>query len=336
MKAALRSLARRAVCALRSRTLVLAYHHVGDAGNTAPWVTTSGGRFAEQIAFLAENRMVLSMDQLLADLRQGRVPRGGRVVVTFDDAALDAYSIAFPVLRRHGLPATVFVPTGLVGLPGAFWWDRLYCLGRAATARGFDLTAFFVRWFPVSPTRERGLEPNPSLARRANGEEGPLWLKLRLLDAERREEALGQAAEWLGEDGGASAAGAMTWEQLAELDASGLITLGAHTVSHPALAFLGEDQLTAEVIGSRDALAGFRSFRKVFAYPYGDEAAIGAKARQAVREAGFEAAFTTDETALAGTEDLTALGRVCVDDMPLEEFRWMIDHHLGRARQSAQ
>lgn len=323
MKAALRSLARRAVCALRSRTLVLAYHHVGDAGDTAPWVTTSRGRFAEQMAFLAENRMVLSMDQLLADLRQGRVPRGGGVVVTFDDAALDTYSIAIPVLRHHGMPAVLFVPTGLVGLPGSFWWDRLYRLGRAAAARGgSDLAAFFVRVGAL----EDGTK----------GEDGALWLKLRLLDAGRREEALGRAAEWLGEDESASAPGAMSWDQLADLDASGLITLGAHTVSHPVLACLGEDQLAAEVTGCRDALAGFRSFRKVFAYPYGDAAAIGAKSRQAVRDAGFEAAFTTDETALAGTEDRTALGRVCVDDMPLEEFRWMIDHHLGRVRRSAQ
>lgn len=274
------------------------------------------------MAFLAENRMVLSLDRLLRDLRQGRVPRGGRVVVTFDDAALDTYSIAFPVLRRHGLPAALFVPTGLVGLPGAFWWDRLYRLSRAAAARGLDLAAFFIRVGAL----EDGLK----------AESGALWLKLRLLDGGRREEAFGQAVEWLGEDDGASAPGAMTWEQLADLDASGLITLGAHTVSHPALACLGEDQLAAEVTGSRDALTRFRSFRKVFAYPYGDAAAIGAKARQTVREAGFEAAFTTDEAALSGTEDLTALGRVCVDDMPLEEFRWMIDHHLGRVRQPAQ
>ena len=74
--------------------------------------------------------------------------------------------------------------------------------------------------------------------------------------------------------------GAMSWEQLAELDASGLITLGAHTVTHPVLARLDADRLRAETVGCLDALAGFRSFRRVFAYPYGDEAAIGPAAQR--------------------------------------------------------
>ena len=131
------------------------------------------------------------------------------------------------------------------------------------------------------------------------------------------------------EDEGDALPGAMSWEQIAELDASGLITLGAHTVNHPMLASLADERLKAEVEGSRDALMGFRSFRKVFAYPYGDTPAIGARVEEAVRQAGFEAAFTTSERALTGKEAPMALGRVCVDEMSIEEFRWAIDHHLG-------
>jgi peptidoglycan/xylan/chitin deacetylase (PgdA/CDA1 family) len=315
MRAALRTLARRAVCALRPRTLVLAYHHVGDATATAPWVTVSPDCFAQHMAFLAGSGLVLSLDQLLASLRQGRVPRGGHVVLTFDDAALDTYTTAFPLLCHLGLPATVFVPTGLVGRPEAFWWDRLSCLSRAAAAQNLDLGDLLVR----AGVLEDG----------AWGED-ELWRRVRLLNEDERNEALDRAGQWLGQDRENAGAGSMACDQLAELDASGLITLGAHTVSHPVLAALDPDRLAAEVTGCRDALSGLQSFRKVFAYPYGDAPAIGDWAKRAVREAGFEAAFTTEETALAGREDLMALGRVCVDEMSVEEFRWAIDHHLGR------
>jgi peptidoglycan/xylan/chitin deacetylase (PgdA/CDA1 family) len=315
MRAALRTLARRAVCAVRPRTLVLAYHHVGDRAATAPWVTVSPDSFAEQMAFLADNGLVLPLDQLLAELRRGRVPRGGHVVLTFDDAALDTYTTAFPLLRRLGLPATVFVPTGLVGRPGPFWWDRLSRLSRAAAEQDVDLGDFFVR--------AGVLGGGPWI-------EDSMWRRVRLLDEDPRNEALDRAAEWLKEDGEINGARSMGWDQLAELDASGLITLGAHTVSHPVLAALDPDRLAAEVTGCRDALSGFKSFRKVFAYPYGDAPAIGDWAKRAVREAGFEAAFTTEETALAGREDRMALGRVCIDEMAFDEFRWAIDHHLGR------
>src|SRR5262249_4429219 len=155
---------------------------------------------------------------------------------------------------------------------------------RCATGRGLDLADFLVR---------RGDLPDGR-----TWDDDALWRRLRLLDAGRRDEALDAAAAWLG-DGGA-APGPMGWDQLAEMASDSLITLGAHTVSHPVMAGLDDDRLTAEVVGSRDALAGFASFRRVFAYPYGDDAAIGERARRAVGAAGFEAAFTTREAALTG------------------------------------
>jgi peptidoglycan/xylan/chitin deacetylase (PgdA/CDA1 family) len=323
MKAALRSLARRFACAWRPRTLVLAYHHVGDLAETAPWVTVSPARFAEQMAFLADSRLVVSLDQLLAELRLRRLPRGGNVVLTFDDAALNTWTTAFPVLRRYGLPATLFVPTGLVGRPQPFWWDRLARLTRAAAAKGRSLTQFLVGAGVV----ENG---HP-------GNDDKLWRKVRLLGPERREQALDSATDWLAEDNAAVARsgdraaqqGAMDWSHIAQLDNSGLMTLGAHTISHPVLAAIDEEELATEITGCRDRLREFSSFRKVFAYPYGDAPAIGARVEQAVRQAGFEAAFTTEETALYGREEPMRLGRVCVDDMTLCDFRRAIDDHLG-------
>ena len=100
--------------------------------------------------------------------------------------------------------------------------------------------------------------------------------------------------------------------------------------SHPVLAALGEEQLSVELTECDKALAVMKSYRKVLAYPYGDAEAIGANVERAVQRAGYEVAFTTDEAALQGRENCMSLGRVCVDDMPLDEFVWAIDHHLGR------
>jgi hypothetical protein len=74
-------------------------------------------------------------------------------------------------------------------------------------------------------------------------------------------------------------------------------------------------------MGSRDALARFRAFRNVFAYPYGDPAAVDAAAVRAVRAAGFAAAFTTGEASLTGAEEPLALDRVRVDERTLDDFR---------------
>jgi peptidoglycan/xylan/chitin deacetylase (PgdA/CDA1 family) len=237
------------------------------------------------------------------------------VVITFDDAALDTWSTAFPILRRFNLPATLFVPTDLVGRPGPFWWNRLYHLTRAAAAKGRQLEPFLVG---------AGLL--------ANGEylgDSSLWRRLRLLGDDQRQEALERAAQWVEDDGREVASGAMDWSQLAELDDSGLITLGAHTATHPVLANIDEELLAAELTGCRDALSGFHSYRNVFAYPYGDAPAIGIRVQCAVREAGFEAAFTTDAATITGRENPMVLGRFCVDDMSVAEFAWTIDYLLS-------
>jgi peptidoglycan/xylan/chitin deacetylase (PgdA/CDA1 family) len=292
---------------------VLAYHHVGAPGPMPPGLTVTPEQFKEQMGFLAASGLLIGLDGLLTELRQGRVPRGGRVVVTFDDAALDTYAVAWPVLRRLKIPATLFVPAGLLG-KGPFWWNRLYRLTADARARGRDLGAFLAG---------AGV-PEPDGGWRND----VLWRALRVLPDKRREDVLEAAGQWLGTDL-AAAAGPMTAEQLAQMDDDPLITIGAHTFSHPLLAGLETTRLTFEVAGSREALAGHKSFRPVFAYPYGDTAAVDAAAVRAVHEAGFEAAFTTVEGTLTGAEAPLLLGRLCVDGVGLTDFPYVIDHFLG-------
>jgi peptidoglycan/xylan/chitin deacetylase (PgdA/CDA1 family) len=274
----------------------------------------SPARFAEQMAFLADNGLPVSLDEVLADLRCRTMPDESRVLVTFDDAALDTRALACPILKHHDIPATLFVPTGLVGRQG-FWWNQVHLLAAAAAGRGIDLAAWLEQAGVCIPQEDRWTEG--------------LWRPLRFLDEHRREELLEAAAQWLAVDLRFSGPGAMTWEELAALDRDGLFTFGAHSARHPVLAGLRPDCLTAEVEGSRDALAGFRSFRPVFAYPYGDEADVDPAAVEAVRAAGFEAAFTTGEGTLTGSDDPLALARVCIDEMPLDEFRGVLDHFLA-------
>ena len=86
--------------------------------------------------------------------------------------------------------------------------------------------------------------------------------------------------------------------------------LDAHSITHPDLTHLSSRRLTAEVAGSRQALrAAFGVPVDFFAYPFGHE---DARARAAVRRAGFRGATTTRAKLADAATDPFALGRVLV------------------------
>jgi peptidoglycan/xylan/chitin deacetylase (PgdA/CDA1 family) len=92
--------------------LILTYHSI-SAGR--PPLATPPSLFSEQMDWLAAHAHVMPLSELVDALvgRQTIPPKS--VVLTFDDALLDFYCQAAPALRRLGLPATVFVPTGHCG-----------------------------------------------------------------------------------------------------------------------------------------------------------------------------------------------------------------------------
>ncbi len=95
------------------RTIIM-YHGVGSAppGEDPHELLVSERTFRDQMAFLAERRDVVPLQDLVHGSRRGSKPR---VAITFDDAYTSVLATAAPILARYGLPSTVFVPTRWVG-----------------------------------------------------------------------------------------------------------------------------------------------------------------------------------------------------------------------------
>jgi peptidoglycan/xylan/chitin deacetylase (PgdA/CDA1 family) len=118
------------------RIPILMYHSISDepeTGHPYYWINTSPARFAEHMKFLHDNGyQVISLNQAVEILNSQLATRNSQqkfVVLTFDDGYQDFYSQAFPVLRKYGFTATVFLPTafidradsGLRGKPHLSW-----------------------------------------------------------------------------------------------------------------------------------------------------------------------------------------------------------------------
>ena len=91
---------------------VLMYHHVSPS---AGMITTSPANFERQISCLARSGYrSLTCDEFASFLQGKPVPKKS-ILITFDDGYLDNYVYAYPVLKKYGMSAVLFVSTGLIG-----------------------------------------------------------------------------------------------------------------------------------------------------------------------------------------------------------------------------
>jgi len=120
----------------RGKAVILVYHRVlrlEDLDESIqPGMYVLDDVFDQQMRFLKEAFEIVPLADLLARWRTGVWDRRNRYcVITFDDGWLDNYLFAYPVLRRYGIPATIFLPTAFIGTSAWFWWDELsYVLPR--------------------------------------------------------------------------------------------------------------------------------------------------------------------------------------------------------------
>ena len=109
--------------------IALMYHSVADASH-ARWIDprnhVPADVFTQQMEFVAEKRNVVSLDELIRILESGEAIADGTMIITFDDGYLDNLTVAAPVLKSLGLPATLFVPTGYIDRGETQWVDQAY------------------------------------------------------------------------------------------------------------------------------------------------------------------------------------------------------------------
>jgi peptidoglycan/xylan/chitin deacetylase (PgdA/CDA1 family) len=102
---------------------ILCYHRFGSGGGR---MTVSADKFAAQLDWLDRNGYrVVRLADLAAYLKGEQALPKRSVVITIDDGYESTYRLAYPLLRKHNFPATVFVYTDFVGMGDALTWPQM-------------------------------------------------------------------------------------------------------------------------------------------------------------------------------------------------------------------
>ena len=231
---------------------------------------------------------VVPLHQLASGSNAGGDGRA-RVALTFDDGLRNNVDVAYPILRKLGLTATFFVCPGLIER-GQWLWNhearqRLLSLDPHGLV---ELTARIGA--PID-----GVEPIVE------------WMKsLKIAERRRVEQTIRDATPSFQPSAAQREEFDLaSWQELRELDPK-TVTIGSHTMTHPILTSLDDEETEAETRDSRFALER-RLDREVsiFCYPNGDlNNAVVASARRYYRSA-----VTTEAGRLQGTLDPHRLPR---------------------------
>ena len=244
------------------------------------------------------NFEIVSMDEVVRRAAGPALPRRF-VSLTFDGATRDLMTFGYPVLMKHAVPFTVYVPTAFADGLGEAWWLALeqviagnerIALVMEGKERRFEMPEahqklqlfdLLERWLRALPPRDLSAAIN-DLCRRHSVD----------LAALSREAF-------------------MDWDDLAKLAADPNVTFGSMSVNAPVLANLNDAEAAREIsMGRAVAEAAFDREVVHFAYPFGDRASFTRRHVALAQDAGFASAVTT----LPGT--VKADGRSSLHALP--------------------
>lgn len=313
-----RPIARRVDDAL---TIVL-YHRIvarPDRGLLSDGMCVTQGRFAAQVAWFRQAFQPIRLDVAMARLARGEPLPPRALAVTFDDGYRDTLALAWPVLERLGVPATLFVPTGGLDDGEPFWWDRLAAAFGVTARSAFDPGEAGLPGWGIGPVAigRLGRLGREALARDVADQ---VWE----LPPARVDAAVAAIErQLLGRDGAARAAARtparMTAAEVQEIHRRG-VEIAAHSVRHGNLRRMSPSEITAEVQDSRASLESLCDAPvRGFAYPAGrlDDAVV----RTVAACAGIDYAVTTEPGVNHAGTPAHALRRVGMPDAPIGDAK---------------
>jgi peptidoglycan/xylan/chitin deacetylase (PgdA/CDA1 family) len=113
---------------LRDRYVVpiLTYHHVGIPSGKWRLNTVTTKSFEYQMSFMKRHGFdVISFDDLVKGLKEGHQFNHNTVVLQFDDGYEDNYANAYPILKKYGFPAMIFLISDKIGAPDFLTWGQV-------------------------------------------------------------------------------------------------------------------------------------------------------------------------------------------------------------------
>jgi len=262
------------------RLAILCYHRIGTGG--VPFYSQlAAENFEAQMYYLRKNYRVLSLDQLIQEMKQPTNLEPA-VAVTFDDGYRGLFAEAFPILTAHQIPATIFLTVGAIETGEVAWYDRIFLALQVAPGNTFDIELDQPRHFDLDSSASRMQAAAEIIS------------CLRAFSPERRKKCCLDLENRIPLPEDQLRGRMLTWDQIRVMHHGG-ISFGAHTMTHPVVSRLSPVEMEWEILESKRILENRLSAPvRHFAFPFGKQEECGDAAVSLLAGNGFASAATTE------------------------------------------
>lgn len=277
--------------------MILMYHDLIEGDIDAARDPRDKGKLSEaefenQLRAIKNCCRCLTVEEAVGEIRREGGLKENTVCITFDDGYLSVYDIAFPILKKQGLGATVYLLTDWVNGKLSLWWEDLndmilaYRPDKGIDAEiakiGDDMKIESSRYITAD-----GISKDSLLSHFAH--------ELMKSSDNRKKSILDRLRGLLfgGESYESAEVRPITWDQAREMVGDGIM-FGAHTCSHVNLSYVDMETARDEIVRSKEELES-RLEREIrgFAYPYGYDVAGYARLIPLLEETGLDYACTS-------------------------------------------
>ena len=235
----------------------------------------------ELAKFIDKNKkkgwLFISINELIHELKNKRVPKK-TITLTFDDGYIDNYTEAYPILKSYNCPFCIYITTGFLEKKKIPWWYKL----ESIILNLKNITSPENKYYHLKKMKDKNLA----------------FLDIRK-NLMTNKESYDSFNKWIDINYKRNLNNYnyrlfMNWEEILNLSKDKLVTIGAHTKSHPVLSHLTHESAHKEIEEAQKILQ-YKINQEInhFAYPFGEEKDFSFKDIDILKQLGFKSAVST-------------------------------------------
>lgn len=280
----------------RAKVPILMYHRFSRSDNLN---ATSAETLTSHLEYLTKKYQIIPLSDLVSKVQNEESIAPNTAVLTIDDGYHDTFEVAFPILKKFNVPATLFVVTDFLDGKIWIWTDKARYALFKTKLNEFTLEVG-EKSFQVKLTDK---DSRLNFATKINSE-------LKKLSTIERDKKILELAEISKVDIPGlppKEFSPISWDEALQLDKNG-VSIESHTISHPILTNISDENLANELSNSKLVLEEkLQRAVNIFCYPNGN---VSAREQEAVSKAKYHCAVTTEIRLSNANDNIFLLPRI--------------------------